>query len=268
MESRKAKFSLKKAALSFVLGLIVFFFVFGLASGGSSEAQRVSQLTSSVESASDLSGKTTASVSGVSDEKTSGVEATSAGKEKKVDYLVLVSKNSKLSKNWEETVEFESFKNKAGEKVKVEKKTLKMFKKLRKALKKSGIVIDISSAYRSKKDQKKLIKELREKEGGEYIENYVSLPGFSEHQTGLALDINIIRIDQKKYTNASAISAFQKKLDSCGFILRYPKGKEKITGYQEEWWHIRFVGSKKTAKKIASKGWTLEEYLENIKKKK
>ena len=52
-----------------------------------------------------------------------------------------------------------------------------------------------------------------------------------------------------------------KKLHEYGFILRYPKGKEKITGYSYEPWHLRYVADKKIAEKIYNKNITLEEYL-------
>lgn len=202
--------------------------------------------------------------------ETSAPETTKAEAEK-IDYLVLVNKDKKIPEKWENKVSFSKFKNRSGETLKVEKKTLRMFKKLRKKLSAKGIKIDIRSAYRSRKQQKETIKYYKNRYGGEYVNKYVSTPGHSEHQTGLALDIEIVSAKDAKGKPISETKAFQKvysAMTSFGFILRYPDGKRKITGIEFEPWHIRFIGSKKIAKKICEKGWTLEEYLQSKNKKK
>ena len=89
-------------------------------------------------------------------------------------------------------------------------------------------------------------------------------PGYSEHETGLAIDI-CMKKDEKW------INEFDEGLDDCysllhkicadyGFILRYPEGKEKITGYHYEPWHLRYIGSPRISKDIMTKKLTLEEY--------
>lgn len=82
--------------------------------------------------------------------------------------------------------------------------------------------------------------------------------GQSEHQTGLAFDINSTN-DHFKDTNEG--KWLNKKCYEHGFIIRYPQNKEYITGYIFEPWHIRYVG-KKVALEIKSNGMCLEEYLE------
>ena len=91
------------------------------------------------------------------------------------------------------------------------------------------------------------------KYGADYVKNYVAEPGFSEHHTGLAIDLYLESVD--------AWAKIEARLPELGFILRYPLGKENITGYSYEPWHIRYVG-KDAAEEIMSEGITLEEYTE------
>ena len=85
------------------------------------------------------------------------------------------------------------------------------------------------------------------------MDAYVAVPGYSEHHTGLALDLYLESMDVWAKIHA--------KLPEFGFILRYPEGKEDITGYAYEPWHVRYVGMD-TAEEITSRGITLEEYLD------
>lgn len=90
----------------------------------------------------------------------------------------------------------------------------------------------------------------------------VAPPGYSEHETGLCVDItakNNFRLDESQALTPENIW-LRKNCTRYGFVLRYPKGKEKITGYQYESWHFRYVG-KKAAAKMKKNNWTLEEYL-------
>lgn len=87
-------------------------------------------------------------------------------------------------------------------------------------------------------------------------ENEVAKPGTSEHESGLAVDINACE-------NSSSEDVYQWLAENAhkyGFILRYPSGKEKITGIEYEPWHYRYVG-KADAEKIYCENLTLEEYL-------
>jgi hypothetical protein len=109
--------------------------------------------------------------------------------------------------------------------------------------------------------------ETTEKYGEEYVKNYVAVPGYSEHHTGLALDLYFTIGDKTVYENEDLVqypeiwAAIHEKLPEYGFILRFPEGKEKITGVSYEPWHLRYIDSPETAKEITEKGITLEEYL-------
>ena len=123
---------------------------------------------------------------------------------------------------------------------------------------KEGIILVGSSGYRSYKSQKDIyLRDLAAK-GEEYVSAYVAVPGSSEHQTGLAMDITN---ESNWMTGESAEARWLR--DNCylfGFILRYPEGKEHITGKSYEPWHLRYVG-KEAAEEIYAQGITLEEYM-------
>ncbi len=137
---------------------------------------------------------------------------------------------------------------------------------LKKAMHKKGFFIDVESAYRSNEIQRKIYEENIEKYGQDHADIFVAKPGYSEHETGLAIDICMRKED--KWFNE-----FDEELNEVypilheicaqyGFILRYPEGKEKITGYHYEPWHLRYIGSPRIAKYIMENHLTLEEFYE------
>ena len=87
---------------------------------------------------------------------------------------------------------------------------------------------------------------------------WVALPGTSEHQLGIAVDINA---DKSKSTNDEVYAWFAENAYKYGFILRYPLGKQEITGTSYEPWHYRYVGVE-AAQEIFERGICLEEYFE------
>ena len=96
------------------------------------------------------------------------------------------------------------------------------------------------------------------------------MPGYSEHHTGLALDLYLVIDGKDVYLNEDMVeypeiwAKIHEKLGKYGFILRYLEGKEAITGYSYEPWHIRYVNDAKIASEIMEKGITLEEYLDRL----
>ncbi len=123
--------------------------------------------------------------------------------------------------------------------------------------KSAGFSMPLLSGYRSYQTQANLYQRYVNRDGQALADTYSARAGHSEHQTGLAFDVGSI---DDNYGTTPAGKWLVQHCAEYGFILRYPKGKEYITGYQYEPWHIRYVG-KKVAKEIMSKGITLEEYL-------
>lgn len=114
-----------------------------------------------------------------------------------------------------------------------------------------------NSAYRSYNDQDEVYNTYLNLYGQNYVDNYVAVPGFSEHQTGLALDVAA-----KGYNTFKTSPEYTWMLENAykyGFILRYPNDKQDITGYKYEAWHFRYVGLD-AAKYIQENKITYDEY--------
>ena len=122
-----------------------------------------------------------------------------------------------------------------------------------------GLNISINSAYRSYEEQKKLYDDYLKLYGKSYVNKYVAVPGYSEHQTGLALDLESLDCDIFK--NSKEYRWIKNNAYKYGFILRYQEGKENITGYNAEEWNIRYVG-RKAAEYIYKNNITFEEYYD------
>ena len=118
----------------------------------------------------------------------------------------------------------------------------------------------VMSAYRDYNYQVNLYNRYAKKDGKDKADTYSGRPGFSEHQTGLAIDLYNGKTVYTKFEETKEFDWMQENAYKYGFILRFPKGKELETGYQYESWHYRYVG-KKIAKEIKEKNICLEEYI-------
>lgn len=140
----------------------------------------------------------------------------------------------------------------------INNEVMSAFKLMQSDAKSIGLNIYISSGYRSYSYQENLYNRYTAVDGIEGADTYSARPGHSEHQTGLCFDLNEIDdifagTDEGIWVNNNA--------HLYGFIIRYPKGKEDITGYKYESWHLRYVGID-LAKVLYNNGnWlTMEEY--------
>lgn len=111
---------------------------------------------------------------------------------------------------------------------------------------------------------------LRQKELYEnsVIQTFIAPPGTSEHQTGLAIDLSTPEIDNRlclEFEHTDAYRFLLRNGAKFGFILRFPKNKENLTGYPFESWHFRYVG-RDAAAQITDAGVTLEEYISSLAK--
>lgn len=195
---------------------------------------------------------------------------TSCGKEdSKTDYMILVNKQSKLPEDWESKIELVDVYTGLDETYQVEKKTALAYEKLREDLANDHVIIALDSTYRTVARQQEIWDNFEKEYGIEYTKKYVAVPGTSEHHTGLAIDVKLVKdgkiiFDNDEMTAETELfSKVHAKLAKYGFILRYPVGKEDITGYGAEVWHFRYIDDPEIAKEIMDKGLTLEEYLNN-----
>ncbi len=132
------------------------------------------------------------------------------------------------------------------------------FNKMKQDAAKEGISLWVASGFRAYSLQSALYKQYSNSYGSASADTFSARPGHSEHQTGLAADLNQIN---EAFGNTAAGKWLANNCYKYGFILRYPKNKQSITGYIYEPWHFRYIGEE--AKNLYNDGeWiTLEEYL-------
>ena len=133
------------------------------------------------------------------------------------------------------------------------------FEKMSQDAKKLGLSVVAVSAFRSYQYQEKLYQYYVDEKGLAYADLASARPGHSEHQTGLTVDVMGSNGDYNLFEDAIEFEWVKKNAHKYGFILRYPKGKEKITGFKYEPWHYRYIGVE-DATIIYQKQITLEEY--------
>ena len=135
---------------------------------------------------------------------------------------------------------------------------LNAFNEMAEAAAADGISLWINSGYRSYQEQEELYNGYASERGTDSADEVSSRPGHSEHQTGLAFDVNDTSFS---FENSPEADWLAEHCPEYGFIIRFPDGKEKYTGYTYEPWHIRYLGTK-LAKEITESGLSLEEYLD------
>ena len=134
------------------------------------------------------------------------------------------------------------------------------FETLSEDAKKEGMNIIAMSSYRSYNYQVNLYNNYVATDGKEAADTYSARAGYSEHQTGLAVDVYNKILPYTSFEETKEFNWMQENAYKYGFILRFPKDKENITGYQYESWHYRYVG-KEIAKYLFKNTMTLEEYI-------
>ena len=126
-----------------------------------------------------------------------------------------------------------------------------------------GQIVPVSG-WRSRAEQQAIWDDTLAREGEAFTRQYVASPGCSEHETGLAIDLGLaaphIDFIRPHFPDEGVCRAFRRRAADYGFILRYPAGKEHVTGIAHEPWHFRYVGVPH-AGRMAALGLTLEEYL-------
>lgn len=178
--------------------------------------------------------------------------------------LVLVNKNHKLNKDYiPRDLEKISLKYATEEKY-LRKEAKVAFEKLSEEARLRNYKIVAVSTYRSYDYQEKLYDYYVETKGLEYADLCSARPGHSEHQTGLAVDVMGSNNDYDRFEESNEFTWMKENAHKFGFILRYPKGKEQITGFKYEPWHYRYVGID-VATEIYQNNLTLEEYYKTLK---
>ena len=180
--------------------------------------------------------------------------------------LTLVNKTNQVPEGWKS--DLTELKN--GEKV--DSRIYPNLQEMFDACRADGLLPIVKSSYRTADDQQSQFDEKVDEfiaagysadEAREQANNWAAKPGYSEHQLGLAVDID--SEDLSVCSNEAVWEWLKSHCAEYGFILRYPDGKTDVTGCSYEPWHFRYVG-KEAAKAIMEQGITLEEYLAGQKK--
>jgi len=180
---------------------------------------------------------------------------------------MLVNKYNSLSKDYEvEDLKTISKTYSYGDNKKLNKEAYDAFISLADDAKKEGYTILIVSSYRTYQDQEDVWKDYKASFGTKKADAYAARAGSSEHETGLAIDVADYNDKNDKFEATESFKWMQTNAHKYGYILRYPKGKENITGYSYEAWHYRYVGID-TATKVYNEGITYDEYYEYYLKK-
>lgn len=202
-------------------------------------------------------------ISNIGKSVVSGNDDANNVKDKKEWKLLLVNREHYIPEDY--TIEFTELSN--GEKVdsRIYPDLQEMFDTARA----EGLQLFVADGYRTQEEQQQLLDEkveayknegYAEEEAEAEAKQWVALPGTSEHQLGLAVDINA---DTSQSTRDEVYEWLAQNGYKFGFINRYPANKTEITGTIYEPWHYRYVG-KKAAKEIYSQGICLEEYIEQM----
>lgn len=222
-------------------------------SSTSSDTSKISSQTSSEASSSSSSkssskASSTSKTSSTSSKSSSSAVSTSTEKPFYVDGVLVVNKKYAVPKNYFKAVNPDA---------------RTAFYKMQADAKTQSITLKVFSGFRTYEFQQTLYNNYVKADGKAAADTYSARPGHSEHETGLAFDISgaddsyQIKTEFGITTEGKWLAANSSKY---GFIIRYPKGKEAVTGYQYEPWHLRYVGVT-LADKIYKSGKCLEEYL-------
>lgn len=183
------------------------------------------------------------------------------------DITMLVNKENPLTKDYvpEELIAVDENENNfhnfidSNMKPMIDKRVYEDYLKLVSKAKEDGFILIIDSGYRSFEFQKVVLELITKEKGEEYASKFVALPGYSEHQTGLAIDFAAIHDNvYDEDLLDEEIEWLKNNAYKYGFVLRFPEGKEEITGYAYEPWHYRYVGKLSTL--LYKNNITLEEY--------
>ena len=176
------------------------------------------------------------------------------------DILVLCNKYNSLPDNYvpSDLVEVTTA-NSAASGLKLRKEAAQAFDKLCDGAKQAGYTIFGASGYRSYSTQKSLYNNYAASDGVTNADTYSARPGFSEHQTGLAIDVKNATVVYDSFGTTPEYQWAKDNVQKYGFIIRYLPSTIGITGYKSEEWHFRYVGVD-TATAVYALGITYDEY--------
>ena len=165
---------------------------------------------------------------------------------------MLVNKNYAVSEDFEPENLVD-----VGNGLQLNQEAFEAFKEMQTAAKEEGLVLEINSAYRSVAEQKAVLEAQCAQYGQTYCESHVAQPGFSEHHTGLAIDIKTPH--NGTFAHSKEFTWLKEHAQEYGFIWRYQDSQKKYSRFDEEAWHYRYVG-KELAQQVKDSGLSYDEY--------
>lgn len=227
-----------------------------------------SKIVAEKDNRSDVDNEETQTETGNQDTE-NGSDSTQDKPVQNQEYLLLVNKTHPLDENYKpddlSPIKYYASDRSADSRY-MRQEAADHFHQLVEAAKAEGHEIVMTTAYRSYGFQSILYNNYVQKHGEEAANKFSAKPGQSEHQTGLCTDVSSPSVNYQlttDYGEAPEGKWLAEHAHEFGFIIRFPQGKEDITGYQYEPWHIRYVGQP-AADEIYEKGITLEEYLGEV----
>ena len=257
---------IKKIFSAFLVTVVIFGLMIAATSAFISafnyvDAKHVENITSHNPAVSQVS-----SADELSSQSPASLAASSQAKESKINdwKLTLVNYDNKMPDDFQHVIVHEF-------NVDIDSRIVEPYRKMHDAALKDGIKLWISSGYRSPEKQQTLFEQEIQnyaKTGLDYVdalskaEKSVARAGYSEHNTGLAVDLNGVL---ENFGGTPASNWLQKHAAEYGFVLRYPENKQEITKIKYEPWHYRYVGEEH-AKKMVELNLCLEEYIDYLTK--
>lgn len=177
------------------------------------------------------------------------------------EYLILVNKYNYLEENHEIPNLEDISLMYAYSNNRLQEEAVTNYVRMARSMKENGLSIIVNSSYRTYEEQEKIYNSFYKQYGEEYAEEYSAHAGYSEHETGLAVDIDTYRSTSASFEESEEFTWLKEHCYEYGYILRYPEGLEKITGYLYEPWHYRYVGIE-AAKQIKEENITFDEYYQ------
>ena len=263
----KSKFKFNKNVVNKVLIAVIIFLIFYILKVGGIKLidkrqvkvdNNISKKNTSIKS-STIQVTTTSSTTITTKKKQDVSVSNNTDGLKIIDGILIVNKSYPLPKDYVPTNTYKDATglNYCSECINVD--AYEKYKLMKADMASLGMNIWIQSGYRSYSLQESLYNKYVNRDGKLAADTYSARPGHSEHQTGLAFDLNSIS-DDFQYTSEG--KWINENSWRYGFILRYPKSKESITGYKYESWHLRYVGEDLATKLYNNGDWiTLEEHF-------
>ena len=176
-----------------------------------------------------------------------------------VDGIIIVNKTYSLPKTYVPSKPYKEIGNRGYCTDCIEDIAMQAFLKMQSDAKKLGLSLRIGSGFRSYQTQVTLYNNYAVKDGYDAADTYSARAGYSEHQSGLCFDLNS---DNDAFTNTKEGIWVNDNAYKYGLVIRFPKNKDKYTGYTYESWHLRYVGTELAEKLYNNGDWlSLEEYF-------